>query len=77
MDSGCTFRTPALHLYDPWLPQDEAEWALVKFFQLPLQKLSFGQLSPWVGLVTPGQGSLGEADPSSEPIRSDTQWKPS
>lgn len=44
--------------------------APVKCFQLQLEKFSFRQPSPWAGLVPAGQGCLGDADPSSEPIGS-------
>ena len=51
--------TPILHLHDLRLPQRQTG-APVKFFQLQLERFSFGQLGPWAGWISPGQGSLSE-----------------
>ena len=68
---GCARYTSALHRHDLCLPPGQRQNGTpVKFFQLQLAKFSFGQLSPWAGLAPPGQGSLGDADPSSEPAGS-------
>lgn len=68
---GCTRYTAALHRHDLCLPPGQRQSGTpVKFFQLQLAKLSFGQLSAWAGLAPAGQGSLGDADPSSGPTGS-------
>lgn len=59
--------TPIPYLYGLCLPHRQ-NGVPVKFFQLRLEKFSFGQLSPWAGWISAGQGSLGDADLSSEPI---------
>lgn len=70
--TGCTLHPhPAsARLVTPHPSGWRQNGAPVKCFQLQLEKFSFGQPSPWAGLVPPGQGSLGDADPSSKPIGS-------
>lgn len=73
---GCTRYTAALHRHDLCLPAGQRQSGTpVKFFQLQLAKFSFGQLSAWAGLAPAGQGSLGDADPSSGPTGSASSMK--